>query len=269
MTGPAEPLASSRTHWRRRASRVRYPGVWLREDVYATHGHYLDRHTTVPQFERLGAGALMRGLRLPLTSARSAEDYEAVLAPLYAWIHALAQIEGRPARAESDASTRVWHALGHGGSEQTAGAVRRGAPPRPHVRLRRVRGGDQPRRPRSRAGGHQPCGAAPRGLSGDGRGRSAALRIDAAHVVFGHTHRAGPLLGDATGEWFGGGSRLHNTGCWLHEPSFLGDRPSVSPYRAGFCVELDDAGPPRLLNLLDAQPLKRATRDLIRPRARA
>ena len=37
--------------------RVAYPGVWLRDDVYAIHGHYGDRHTTVPMFERLGAGA--------------------------------------------------------------------------------------------------------------------------------------------------------------------------------------------------------------------
>ena len=29
-----------------------YPGIWLREDVYATHGHYLDVHMTVPTFER-------------------------------------------------------------------------------------------------------------------------------------------------------------------------------------------------------------------------
>ena len=26
--------------------RFEYPGVWLRGDVYAQHGHYLDRHTT-------------------------------------------------------------------------------------------------------------------------------------------------------------------------------------------------------------------------------
>ncbi|MGH2886982.1 MAG: hypothetical protein ACRDPA_30545, partial [Solirubrobacteraceae bacterium] len=26
---------------------VAYPGVWLRDDVYATHGHYGDRHNTV------------------------------------------------------------------------------------------------------------------------------------------------------------------------------------------------------------------------------
>ena len=40
--------------------RVAYPGVWLRDDVYAMHGHYFDLHTTVPTFERLAAGAMAR-----------------------------------------------------------------------------------------------------------------------------------------------------------------------------------------------------------------
>ena len=34
--------------WRPRALSVAYPGVWLRDDVYATHGHYLDLHATLP-----------------------------------------------------------------------------------------------------------------------------------------------------------------------------------------------------------------------------
>jgi len=29
---------------------VAYPGVWLADGVYATHGHYVDRHSTVPSF---------------------------------------------------------------------------------------------------------------------------------------------------------------------------------------------------------------------------
>jgi hypothetical protein len=71
-------------------------------------------------------------------------------------------------------------------------------------------------------------------------------------VVFGHTHRAGPLPGDDREEWrVPAGARLINTGCWVHEPSFLGRRPQESPYRAGFCVTIDDDGEPRLANLLD------------------
>ena len=37
--------------------------LWLRDDVYATHGHYLDRHLTVPTIERLGVGAGRAGAR--------------------------------------------------------------------------------------------------------------------------------------------------------------------------------------------------------------
>ena len=39
-----------------RASTSPIPGLWPADGVYATHGHYLDRHLTVPSFERLAAG---------------------------------------------------------------------------------------------------------------------------------------------------------------------------------------------------------------------
>ncbi len=60
--------------------RVRYPGTWLGERVWATHGHYADRHTTVPMLERIGAGAMAR--LADARDPRSAEDYEAALAPV-------------------------------------------------------------------------------------------------------------------------------------------------------------------------------------------
>ncbi|HSD80065.1 MAG TPA: metallophosphoesterase, partial [Solirubrobacteraceae bacterium] len=47
---------------------VDYPGTWLRPDVYALHGHYLDRHVTVPSFERLAAGALARLVGRPVAA---------------------------------------------------------------------------------------------------------------------------------------------------------------------------------------------------------
>src|SRR3954463_14883072 len=68
-----------------------YPGIWLREDVYAFHGHYADVHASVPTFERIAAGAMARWVaRLPADGA-TPDDYEAVLSPLYAWLHALTQ----------------------------------------------------------------------------------------------------------------------------------------------------------------------------------
>ncbi len=74
--------------------RIEYPGVWLRDDVYAQHGHYLDRHTTTPPaFERAAAGAMSkRFLKLPLAAMRSeTNDYERLLAPIYAWMYAISQ----------------------------------------------------------------------------------------------------------------------------------------------------------------------------------
>src|SRR5262249_4824712 len=92
--------------------RVAYPGVWLRDDVYASHGHYCDRHTTVPMFERLGAGAMARIVREPESGPRRAEDYEAILAPIYAWIHAIAQNGGPDlGRSSHGASAQAWRTL--------------------------------------------------------------------------------------------------------------------------------------------------------------
>ena len=90
------------------------------------------------------------------------------------------------------------------------------------------------------------------GLRGMERGLLARLGVTAGHVIFGHTHRAGPLPGNDAAEWTTArGARLINSGCWVHEPAFLGPDASQSPYRTGFCVVLDDDGPPRLINLLD------------------
>jgi len=225
--------------------RASYPGVWLREDVWATHGHYIDRHTTVPMFERLAVGGMARALRRPAEEARSAEDYEAVLAPIYALIHAAAQSARSAAAGAPGASAQAWEALGRG-----------------------VRGGGLRRR--ALLGG---LGGAVAVLNRAGIGplradltqtelRRAGLRafgqvleslsVRCDYAVFGHTHRAGPRAHDRRSEWVAPtGARILNTGCWVHEPAFLGPDPQRSPYRAGFAVSLRDAGPPELINLLD------------------
>jgi hypothetical protein len=74
------------------------------------------------------------------------------------------------------------------------------------------------------------------------------LGIDAAHVIFGHTHRSGPHPGDAS--W----GPLMNTGSWIHEPAFLGASPKDSPYWPGHMALVPDDGPPELLTLLDELP---------------
>src|SRR3954469_5493199 len=90
-----------------------YPGVWLRDDVYALHGHWADVHSTVPTFERLAAGAMARWVVSLPPDGASPDDYEAALSPLYAWIHALTQRSGMTLVSQgTGASARAWVAMG-------------------------------------------------------------------------------------------------------------------------------------------------------------
>ena len=241
-----EPLAAIATALPGARLEVRYPGVWLRDDVYATHGHYLDRHTTVPMFERLGAGAMARLVDRPPAAMRSAEDYQAVLAPIYAWLHAVAQ--GRVAAGgRGGSSTRVWQSLGRGRAR--GGLRRRGLALGVRAAIAAInRAGLGPLRSDLSVSELRRAGLR---AFGDVLG---ALAIGSPYAIFGHTHRAGPLPTDDLSEWLApAGPRVFNSGCWVHEPAFLGPRPHQSPYRAGFCVQLEDAGAPRLVNLLDGQ----------------
>jgi hypothetical protein len=222
-----------------------YPGVRLRDDVYALHGHYGDRHTTVPMLERLGAGAMALIVGQRDRSPASAEDYEATLAPLYAWMHAIAQNRGPElGRSSHGASARAWGALAGG---RRPGWRRRAMVAGFPVAIAALnRAGLGPLRaelsgPQLRRAGVQAAGEV-----------VGQLGIDARYVLFGHTHRAGPLARDDRSEWaVAARTDLINTGCWVHEPAFLGRDPGVSPYRAGFAVRVGDAGPPELVNLLD------------------
>jgi hypothetical protein len=222
--------------------RVRYPGLWLRDDVYATHGHYLDRHTTVPTLERLAIGAVVRMAGEPPGGPSRAEGYEALLGPVYAWLDAYAGTGGRTGQGSSVAA---WRALGQG--NRARGGLRRRALRAAFPAI--VRG-------LNRAG----LGPVSDDVSIE-RLRSSSLaaigevllrlRVDAPFVIFGHTHRAGPLPGDEPRPWrTSTGTRLVNCGCWVGERTLAGGDPR-SPYRPGFCVRLDDDRDPELVNLLD------------------
>src|SRR3954447_3665636 len=75
--------------------RVAYPGIWLREDVYATHGHYIDPHLKLPRAECLAAAAIAR-VRGPLPPSATPGDYERILRPIYGLAFATAQGRKRP-----------------------------------------------------------------------------------------------------------------------------------------------------------------------------
>jgi hypothetical protein len=221
-----------------------YPGVWLREDVYGMHGHYADRETTVPILERLGSGVMARLLAEANGRPGRAEDYETALAPMYAWIDAMAEQGGLAGRGGGGLQVRAWRRLdGSGGGRIAAHATGAGLVAFVYA-LNRA--GIGPLHP-------DVSGAELRraGLRAVGR-VLAGLGISASHVISGHTHRAGPLHGDEPSEWVAGtGARMLNTGSWVYEPSFVGDDPGRSPYRPGFGAVLEDEGPPALVNLLD------------------
>jgi predicted phosphodiesterase len=228
---------------------VPYPGLWLREDVYAMHGHYLDVHCAIPTLEVLAAGAMGRmvgAIPVPATP----DDYEALLAPIYAWIHASAQRAAPHRRSAGGASAvNVWHAL--------EGAGRRRSPRRAAMRaafrlavLAVNRAGFEPVRPDLSGPALRRGGLA--GLAEVAR----RLGLAPAHLVFGHTHRTGMLDGDDPSEWrTPAGTRMHNAGCWVFETHFMGRAPGpLSPYWPGGAIALDESGPPRLERLLGDLP---------------
>jgi hypothetical protein len=243
---PTEPLAAVASYLSPASVRVVYPGARLRDDVYAMHGHYADLHTTVPMFERLGAGVMARIVGESGSSPARSEDYEATLSPIYAWIHAVAQTrDGALGRGPQGASTRAWRMLAD--SSQRRSLRRRGlVAVFPAIVAGLNRAGIGPLRadisgPELRRAG---LAAAASVL--------ARLNIPTPHLIFGHTHRAGPLRDDDPAEWrTSAGVTLHNSGCWVYEASHIGGSPSTSPYRPGFCAVVEDHGPPALVNLLD------------------
>ncbi len=210
---------------------VRYPGVWLADGVYATHGHYSDRLLGAALRGRLsdaGAGGRARVddfERAPGADAGGLEDALATILPdgmgdglgealgtarrtLLGGLPLLAALPG--ARGVAAAAAVVM--------EQ--GVHRRGAIPAMAEVVRR-------------------------------------LRLPAEHVVFGHIHRRGPLAEDPDGVWQplgDAGPRLYNSGSWVWDSALVGPVGRVRPYRPGGAVLLAGGGPPEVLDLLSGVP---------------
>jgi UDP-2,3-diacylglucosamine pyrophosphatase LpxH len=237
-----------------------YPGIWLREDVYATHGHYLDVHMTVPTFERIaiaasGRVALDRSHRW--NDVHSPADYEGLVAPIYAWMYVAAQ-SGRPGQATGGgAAIRAWKTLRSG---RTGGlraqAFKAGFPLA--VRALNAAGLGPLQRELStttlRSAGLRAMGEVVERLRiADGRvgaWQQGAPDV-ACHVIFGHTHRAGMIEGDEPAAWLTPNRvQLHNAGAWVYSETFVGAGDPRSPYWPGTALLVEDGAPPRLLRLL-------------------
>src|SRR4051794_3818441 len=70
---------------------VAYPGWRVADGIWATHGHYLDAHSSAPTLECASAALVGLARRRPAGRARCPADYEAVLGPAYAVYHGIAQ----------------------------------------------------------------------------------------------------------------------------------------------------------------------------------
>jgi hypothetical protein len=219
-----------------------YPGLWLRPDVYATHGHYLDLHLTVPRVESIAASAMTR-ISGRTEACASAADYEAVMAPLYAFFAGMAQGATPDVLARGGRTSReVWRRV-NGSGRLARWLLGRVTIPGGVAALNRLG-----------VGPFKPI------LTGEELRRSGLLSMSrvaetlapgAEHVLFAHTHRPGPLPGDEVAEWTTlSGTRLWNSGCWMLEGAFIRDSGERSPYWPGTVLLLDDEGPPRLENAL-------------------
>ena len=236
-----------------------YPGLRLRDDVYATHGHYLDLHLTIPRLESIAASAMGRLTKLG-HEAGSAADYETILAPLYAFYAGLAQGASATALARGSRFSRtVWQRASDGRAadappaEAPAGRERASAAATRFLLGRVTIPGAVAA---LNVAGLGPFRATLTGEELRRSGLEAMARVADAlapgtpHVVFGHTHRPGPLPGDDTSEWtMRPGTRLWNSGSWLHEGAFVrtGEK---SPYWPGSVLTVDDDGPPSVRNVL-------------------
>jgi predicted phosphodiesterase len=229
-----------------------YPGLRLRSDVYATHGHYLDVHLTVPRLESIAASGMGRLTGLG-RSAASATDYETILAPLYAFYSGLAQGASARALARGGSLSRsVWQRVA--GDGDTGGASARASAVATRFLLGSV---TIP----GAVAALNVLGLGPfrSTLTGEELRRSGLLAMarvaevlapGSEHVIFGHTHRPGPLARDDVAEWTTlSGTRLWNSGSWLHERAFVRTGRD-SPYWPGTVLTLEDEGPPRLENVL-------------------
>ncbi|HTU97816.1 MAG TPA: metallophosphoesterase [Solirubrobacteraceae bacterium] len=207
-------------------TRVSYPGVWLGERTWATHGHYLDHHL-LPD----SAFGLLRPAR------RDARPTSPIG---YEHLHRRGSRSREPLPARLAARPVATVA-------QTAMEVAR-VLPRTLLRARMAPA-------TSRLLDVQMRRAAVPAMARV----VARLGIDADWVLFGHVHRRGPIgdepwpggAGSAGANAASAGPRLLNTGAWLYE-ALLVDRASPPhPYWPGGAILLEDGRAPRTVGLLD------------------
>lgn len=242
--GPTERIDT----WLGAASlRVAYPGIWLREDVYATHGHYMDAHLNLPRAECLAVATLAR-LSRPVPARASAADYERIVRPLYGFFFGVAQAQRRsgPIRTRAAAAEAAWEVLAgernsDGRAQQLRMAAARAGFPLGVKAVNRLLRSDFDADVSARAIFEGGVAAAAE--------VATRLGVDGGHVITGHSHRGGPVEGEGPWALPGGGS-LHNTGSWVFSSLFHHPGTPPNAYWPGTVTWVEDEGPPQRRQLL-------------------
>ena len=171
---------------------VAYPGLWVRPDVYALHGHYLDSHLTVPTLERLSVGAMSRLLGRSPQSFDCVGDYESVGAPIFAWRDAISRDARTGSVLNGLATVTAWRALS-ARDGASADAFPETAGPRPAA-------GSACERWSARSRSRSPRSTAPDSV----RCAPTSRRASCAEPACGRSARSPPALTSARHMWSSG-----------------------------------------------------------------
>jgi hypothetical protein len=241
--GPTQAIAAALSPAR---LRIAYPGIWLREDVYATHGHYMDLHMSLPRLECVLLAAARR-VAGPLPDPTGPGDYERLVRPFYGLAYGAAQGRRRRVRhSELGPSEAAWELIAGDRPDRTrarrlkARAVRAGFPVAV-AGVNRLLGADF----ESEISGRSIFRSGVEGATEMAR----RLGVDDGHVITGHTHRGGPRPGEAPWRLPGGGE-LHNTGNWVFSTPLHNPGTPPNSYWPGTVTWVEDTGPPRQVELL-------------------
>jgi hypothetical protein len=241
--GPTAEIAAALSPAR---LRIAYPGIWVRDDIYATHGHYMDLHLSLPRAECV-ALALVARIAGGLPDPAKPEDYERIVRPFYGLAFGAAQaLPRQPRRRDLGPSEAAWELLaadrpGRSHGRRLKAGAARAAFPAVVAAVNRLLRADFA----SDISGEAIFRSGVEGATEMAR----RLGLGGVTVITGHTHRGGPRPDEAPWRLPGGGE-LHNTGNWVFSTPL--HRPGTPPnaYWPGTVTWVEDTGPPRRVELL-------------------
>jgi UDP-2,3-diacylglucosamine pyrophosphatase LpxH len=213
-----------------------YPGFWVSDRIWATHGHYLDRHLIPETAFGLRRTAIARrlGRHVPADDVRAAPiDYE--------WARRRSATRRQRGASRRGYAARLRDRPLATLLESAAALTRiRAMPQVPHLMMRVNLAPIT-----ARLVDAQMRGAAMPAMAEVAQ----RLGVGADWIVFGHVHRLGPR----SGAWqpVAGGPRLLNTGSWVFEPMLLDRVEPPHPYWPGGAVIIEPGAEPRAVALLD------------------